>query len=87
MHSFKEGFGLVLLESMLNNTPWAARHGSGARVCQLHGFTYTEDDQLVKYLRDFKGMDSSKISSAYNYVTSKHLIKNTVDDILKVINV
>lgn len=86
MHSFKEGFGLVLLESMLNNTPWAARYGSGARVCQMHGFTYREDQQLVNYLRDFEGIDSSKITNAYNFVTNHHLIKNTVDDILKVTN-
>ena len=47
MHSFIEGFGLVLLESMLNETPWIARYGSGAALLHNWGKTYTTDQQLV----------------------------------------
>lgn len=37
MHSNREGFGLVLLESMLNKTPWAATHMAGARLMYEFG--------------------------------------------------
>jgi glycosyltransferase involved in cell wall biosynthesis len=83
MHSFIEGFGLVLLESMLNSTPWIARHGSGAALLKAWGKTYTTDDQLSELLINF---DRSQwdVDGARNHVLSNHLISNTVDDIERV---
>jgi glycosyltransferase involved in cell wall biosynthesis len=84
MHSFSEGFGLVILESILNKTPWAARNIAGAKLLNDFGFTYENDDDLLKYLIEFDG-DKSNVDEAYKYVLNNHMIKNTVDDILKLV--
>lgn len=80
MHSYQEGFGLVLLESMLNQTPWLARHIAGAETLERFGRTYRSDAELVMLLRNF---DRSyfDIKGAYEHVVGNHLISNTVDDI------
>jgi glycosyltransferase involved in cell wall biosynthesis len=85
MHSFSEGFGLVLLESMLNKTPWASRKIAGAKLLQEFGFTYEEDRQLREYMIDFDGVKPEKLEESYEYIIHNHLIKNTVDDIEKVL--
>jgi glycosyltransferase involved in cell wall biosynthesis len=85
MHSDREGFGLVLLESMLNKTPWAARDIAGANLMREFGFTYTKDEELFEYMRNFKHVSQHAVEDAYEYVTMNHLIGNTVDDILKLI--
>lgn len=85
MHSDREGFGLVLLESMLNGTPWAARNLAGARLMNEHGFTYNKDEELLKYMREFKPVMQDKIDKSYEFVTTTHMISNTVDDILRLI--
>lgn len=82
MHSDREGFGLVLLESMLNGTPWAARDLAGARLMSEFGFTYNNDEELLKYMKEFKPVMQDKIDKSYEYVTHNHMIANTVDDIL-----
>jgi hypothetical protein len=84
MHSYIEGFGLVLLESMLNSTPWIARHGSGAALLKDWGKTYTSDDQLIGLLRDFK-REEFDIDGARRHVLDNHLISNTIDDIESVL--
>jgi glycosyltransferase involved in cell wall biosynthesis len=85
MHSFKEGFGLVLLEAMLNKTPWAARYNAGARLMKDFGFTYISDDQILDYMKNFTNDKEEQINKAYNEINNNHLIKNTVDDIISVI--
>lgn len=85
MHSFKEGFGLVLLEAMLNKTPWAARYNAGARLMKDFGFTYISDDQILDYMKNFTNDKEEQIKRAYNEINNNHLIKNTVDDIIGVI--
>jgi len=85
MHSFSEGFGLVLLESMLNKTPWASRRIAGAKLMKEFGFTYDNDAQLMNYIIDFEKVKEEKIENAYEYVIHNHLIKNTIDDIEKVL--
>ena len=84
MHSYQEGFGLVLLEAMLNQTPWIARNIAGAELMKDYGITYSTDQELIYQLHNF---DRNKfdIKSAYEYVCNNHLISNTVDDILSVI--
>jgi glycosyltransferase involved in cell wall biosynthesis len=85
MNSDAEGFGLVILESMINKTPWIARDIAGAKLLKEHGTTYSTEGELVKVLQDFKP-HQPKIDKAYEYVIKNHLIKNTVDDILALIN-
>jgi glycosyltransferase involved in cell wall biosynthesis len=85
MHSHKEGFGLVLLESMLNKTPWASRNIAGANLLKEFGFTYDKDEELLKYLKEFNGVSDIQIENAHSMVVEHHLIKNTVDDILRLI--
>lgn len=85
MHSYVEGFGLVLLESMINSTPWIARHGSGAALLNTWGKTYTTDQELIRLLQEFVSPTPDFIESAKNYVMENHLIKNTVDDIEAVV--
>ena len=81
MNSDAEGFGLVILESMLNKTPWISRDIAGAKMLNKYGITYDTEDQLVEILKSFH-RDEEMISKGYSFVTENHLIKNTVDDIL-----
>ena len=83
MHSYVEGFGLVLLESMLNKTPWIARHGSGARLLKSFGQTYTTNDELVSLLQNFNNIKWD-LESSKNHILKNHLISNTIDDIEKI---
>ena len=85
MHSNREGFGLVLLESMLNKTPWAATNMAGAKLMHEFGFAYNNDAELLKYMKWFKPVMPDKIDEAYEYVTMNHMISNTVDDILELV--
>jgi glycosyltransferase involved in cell wall biosynthesis len=86
MHSHSEGFGLVLLESMLNKTPWAARNIAGARLMSDYGFAYNNDDELLNYMENFKSIKGTmKVDNAYEYVIHNHLIRHTVDDIMRAI--
>lgn len=83
MNSREEGFGLVLLESMLNRTPWAARPVGGAMQMSEHGMVYNSQDELRDILLGKKEYPDTE--KAYTFVTSNHLISNTVDHILKVL--
>jgi glycosyltransferase involved in cell wall biosynthesis len=88
MHSHKEGFGLVLLEAMLNKTPWTSRNIAGAKLLKDFGFTYEHDEDLLQYMKEFLDagyVTDEKIDNAYEFVTLNHTIKNTVDDILKLL--
>ena len=85
MHSYQEGFGLILLESMFNQTPWIARNIAGANLLKSFGKVYESDAELVSIIRKFS-RDQFNIEGAYNHVCNNHLIKNTVDDIVNVAN-
>lgn len=85
MHSYQEGFGLILLESMFNQTPWIARNIAGANLLNKYGKTYESDAELISILKKFSRA-SFDIEGAYNLVCENHLIKNTVDDIINVAN-
>lgn len=83
MHSYQEGFGLVLLEAMLNQTPWISRNIAGAELMKDHGQVYETDEELIFRIRRFDRKDFN-IEAAYNHVTQDHLIGHTVDDIERV---
>ena len=80
MNSYEEGFGLVLLESMMNNTPWYARDIAGAHDMCYHGTLYKDEKELMELLRNHKRNDK-KIEDAYNYVMCNHTIQDTCNDI------
>ena len=85
LHSSEEGFGLVLLESMLNGTPWIARDIAGATLMKNFGKVYDTDDQLVRLLRSFDPADFDD-NAARHHVVMNHTISATVDDIIAVIS-
>lgn len=85
MHSFEEGFGLVLIESMLNRTPWAARNIAGATMMNRFGFTYNQDFELSNYLINFKRPSDEILNSAYVYARDKHTTKCSVNAILNLL--
>jgi glycosyltransferase involved in cell wall biosynthesis len=80
MNSYEEGFGLVLLEAMMNKTPWYARDIAGAKDMCYYGTTYNDEQELMKLLRKHKRNDK-KIEDAYNYVMANHTIQDTCNDI------
>jgi glycosyltransferase involved in cell wall biosynthesis len=84
LNSTSEGFGLVLLESMVNMTPWAARSIAGAELMREYGFTYNTPQELGTFLHSFMGAPGPHLLEAQKYAITTHLIKHTVDDILHV---
>lgn len=85
LNSYSEGFGLVLLEAMLNMTPWVGREIAGAESMREYGSTYTTPAQLQKYLTEFTSANIAHLREAQKYVLSTHLVKHTVNDILAVL--
>jgi glycosyltransferase involved in cell wall biosynthesis len=84
MNSDAEGFGLVILESMINKTPWISRNIAGAKLLADYGQVYNTEEELIPLLQNFN-RDGNKVEYAYQHVIQNHLIKNTVDDILSLI--
>jgi len=80
MNSDAEGFGLVILESMINRTPWISRNIAGAKLLSKFGTVYNTEKELVNILKSWQ---SGNNEDAYNYVMENHLIKNTINDIEK----
>lgn len=80
MHSSAEGFGLVLLEAMFNETPWIATHIAGAETLAAHGTTYRRDRELTALLRAFR-RDRQQVAAARARVLDQHLISDTLDDL------
>ena len=85
LNSYEEGFGLVLLESMLNNTPWAARNIAGAATMREYGFVYDTQDQLIEYMKNFNRLGLISSDETYDYVVNNRMISNTVDDIMRIL--
>lgn len=86
MNSDSEGFGLVILESMINKTPWIARNIAGAKLLSNYGQVYDTQDELKTLLKNF-ARNEETIRIAHDYVIKNHLIKNTVDDIVNIMNI
>lgn len=80
MNSYEEGFGLVLLEAMMNKTPWFARDIAAAHDLCYHGNVYNDEAELMELLRNYK-RDDEKITRAYNYVMANHTVEQTANDI------
>ena len=84
MNSDAEGFGLVILESMINKTPWISRNIAGAKLLAQFGEVYETEEELIPLLQNFT-KNEEKIEKSYQYVIKNNLIANTVNDILKLI--
>lgn len=80
LNSYEEGFGLVLLEAMMNKVPWFARDIAAAHDLCYHGNVYNDEKELIKLLKSYK-QDEEKITRAYNYVMANHTIEQTANDI------
>lgn len=80
MNSYEEGFGLVLLESMMNKTPWYARNIAGAKDMAAYGTVYENEEQLMNMLKSFQRIEKA-VEDSYNYVMANHTIEQTVNDI------
>lgn len=88
MNSDAEGFGLVILESMLNCTPWLARNIAGAKLLCDYGCTYETEEDLTRILKIWETDPhrQTRVRYAHDHVLNNYMIKNTVDDILNIIN-
>ena len=80
LNSYEEGFGLVLLEAMMNKTPWYARNIAGAKDMCYYGTVYKTEEELMELLRNHT-RNEKKIEDAYNYVMCNHTIQDTCNDI------
>lgn len=93
-NAYSEGFGLCLLETMANHTPWIAKDGwygdkyhVGAvkdLVDKGMGISYTTKEELISILRtkSYMGID---VNRNYNILSSEYDIKNTVDNIEEIL--
>lgn len=88
MNSSEEGFGLVLIEAMMNNTPWFSRYTPGAMDMQNYGVLYSQESDLFANIDNALGdpLLPIKIEKAFEYAMSEHSIQATVDDIEDIIN-
>lgn len=80
MHSRDEGFGLVLLEAMMNETPWISHETGGATVLQDFGQIYRQDADLIRMIEGFRP-DPARIAAARAHALQEYTIARTVDDL------
>jgi glycosyltransferase involved in cell wall biosynthesis len=91
MNSQVEGFGLVLLEAMLNKISWAAAPVGGARDLASRGQIIRSDsNDLLEIFQEpwnaLKRIERENLrESNFDYVKKHHLIYNTIDGIEKVL--
>ena len=86
MNSREEGFGLVLIETMLNKKPWISRNIAGAIKMKDYGLLYETQEELQNYLINLDNIiNSIDIEKGYTYAMNNHLTHHTVADILKLI--
>jgi glycosyltransferase involved in cell wall biosynthesis len=78
MNSSEEGFGLVLLESMINCTPWLARPIAGAFDLREYGTIYSDEADLI---RKIESGDYLFAKDGYAFALANHTIVQTVNDL------
>lgn len=92
MNSYEEGFGLVLLEAMMNKTPWYARAGSGAATdMSSYGSIYLEEKDVINSILHMEHYVTKEelqfhIDLAFDFVMANHTITQTVNDIEDILN-
>lgn len=85
MNSFDEGFGLVLLDAMINKVPWIARNIAGATDMKQYGMVYSSKEELKELLLTHKS-DKTKIENAYKYVVDERNMNCMVKDFKIILN-
>lgn len=80
MHSRDEGFGLVMLEAMVNRTPWIAHATGGAPMLTDCGTIYHRSSDLIGLIDRFSP-DPARIAHAHARVMDEFDIRRTVEDI------
>lgn len=83
MNSYSEGFGLVLLDAMINKIPWISRDIAGATDMKNYGTTYNSYDELKKLMTDHTSTQE-KINNAYEYVLKDRNLDSMVSDFISV---
>lgn len=85
MNSFEEGFGLVLLDAMLNKVPWISRDIAGAHDMQDYGRVYNTKEELQYSLSNYR-KNAILTQAAYDYVLNCRTPKNMVNDLIQIFN-
>jgi len=85
LNSTEEGFGLVLLEAMLNKVPWISTPVGGAPDMKEYGTVYYSDSELKTLLTTFN-LNRDKVLKAYNYVTTERTPTLMGDDFMKIVS-
>lgn len=85
MNSFDEGFGLVLLDAMINKVPWISRNIAGATDMIKYGSVYSKPDELKQLILNHN-RDEYKVKSAYEYVISERTVQQMTKDFETIFN-
>ena len=86
MNSAWEGFGLVLLEAMLNGCEWAANAGAGASDdLASMGNVYSSQENLVSLLSSFT-RDEAKAKANQARCLQSFTVRSTVDQIERIVD-
>lgn len=88
LNSTAEGYGLVLLEAMYNECDWISRPVGGAPELAKFGFgqIYNSDKEFVDLLKDPRIFYGENYIPPHDYIKEKHMVKNSVESILKVLD-
>jgi glycosyltransferase involved in cell wall biosynthesis len=79
MNSIDEGFGLVLLDAMINKVPWISRNIAGATDMMEYGSVYSNVVELKSLMQNFSP-DFEKIEKSYNYVLNERSVCSMIKD-------
>jgi hypothetical protein len=86
---YSEGYGLTLLESMLNGTGWIANDIAAAydlsRMGGLPGRTYTSYGELVQLLKYPPQWPKDIIENGKEFVMTMHLPADSLHSVLSVL--
>jgi len=85
MNSHNEGFGLVLLDAMINKIPWISNDIAGATDMKRYGNIYSNECELKNLLLNYK-KDPNKINMAYQYILNERTINYMVKDFDSILN-
>jgi glycosyltransferase involved in cell wall biosynthesis len=79
MNSIDEGFGLVLLDAMINKVPWISRNIAGATDMIEYGSVYSNTEELKFLMQNFSP-NVGKIEKSYNYVLNERSVCSMIKD-------
>lgn len=79
MNSINEGFGLVLLDAMINKVPWISRNVAGATDMVEYGSVYSDVKELKTLMKNFTP-NIEKIKRSYEYVLKERSVCCMIKD-------